>query len=238
MPAYAITNQNFRDEVVKHSYPFDENSLLKDSLIDIGTDLLIDAVFYLKGDFSLPIRVSKVDGTFGEQTQAKIHISDDSGEEVGTCVIGYDTDDVQVLDSVGVPVGILVFNPEGLDRFIGSVLGKVVNVFSKVAIFLIDLCHVSKAPHTRYIVADGEAVHGDVRVVARNGCRFARTESGGLRLDVIGVDPATQLDGVPVKSINGISNPSIWLENHPRANLRISVDGGNLKFTQARDDTV
>jgi len=237
MPAYAITNQNFRDEVVKHSYPFDENSLLRDGAVDIGTDLLIDAAFYLKGDFSLPLKVSKVDGTHGDRPQVRMHISDDGGQEIGTCVIDYDTTDVEVQNSVGIPVGHLLFNPEGVARFIGSVTGTVVRVFSKVAVFLVDLCHVSKAPYVRYVVANGRAIYGDVRVVARTGCRFALTEAGSLRLDVLGTDPAVS-DAIPVRSINGVSNSSIWLENHPRANLRISVEEGSLKFTQAKDDTV
>jgi len=237
MPAYATTNQNFRDEVVKHSYPFDENSLLRDGSVDIGTDLLIDAVFYLKGAYSLPLRISKIDGTYGETEQVRLHISDDSGKEVGTCVFDYSTTDAEVQDSVGIPVGHLVFNPDGVSRFIGSVVGTVIRVFSKLAVFLIDLCHVSKAPYVRYIIADGKALYGDVRVVARTGCQFSLTNDGSLRLDVLGTDPATS-DAIPVKSINGVSNPSIWLENHPRANLRISTNGNALIFTQAKDDTV
>ena len=236
MPAYAITSQNFRDEVIKHSYPFDENSILEDSEISIGNDLLVDAVFYIKGPLSLPLRISKVDGTYGETEQVRITISDSGGNEAGTCVIGYTTEEALVVNSMGVDVGILAFNPDGVSRFIGSVLGRVVNVFSKLAVFLIDLCHVSRAPHLRYIVSNGSAVYGDVRIVARNGCRFVSGGDGSIRLDVLGVEPGSGVGLNPVRSINMVSNQSIWLENHPRSNLRISTENNAVKFTQAKDD--
>jgi len=47
MPSYIIRNGNFRDEVTRYSYPFDELSSLEDENVFIGTDLLIDASLYI-----------------------------------------------------------------------------------------------------------------------------------------------------------------------------------------------
>lgn len=234
MPSYVVRNENFRDEVLKYAYPFDEQSELESRELYIGTDLFIDAVFYIKTAAELPLYIGVVDGTSGTIGETKFIIYDARGTNVGECTVDGDTEAVSVMSS-GIPVGALVFNPEGLQRFIGRVSGKVINLLPDVASFLIDCCHVNRTRHLRAVKAD-TLVSGDVKVVARHGCRFALDDQQRLYLDILAGD--TGLDSRrPVTSINGVKNTSIWLENHPRSNLRISTENGQLTFAQAKDLT-
>lgn len=233
MPTYAVINENFRDEAIKHAYPFDENSRLEDADVYIGTDLVIDAVFSIKEPVSLPLNIRVVDGTVGPQ-QVRFTIADSKGNDIGSTVASYDVTTTQVVNAAGVLVGAMVFSPDGMARFIGRVAGSTFILLPDVASFLLDVCHVSRTPHLRYFRISGTAVYGDVTFVARHKCRFVRTSSG-LRLDIVGDPPAAS--GLrPVLSVNKVHSQSIWLANHPKANLRISGDGGILKFSQASED--
>ena len=236
MPSYIIRNGNFRDEVTRYSYPFDELSSLEDENVFIGTDLLIDASLYIKEAAELPLYISTVDGTYGEKDEVRLLISDKTGVEVGRVTLDYDTEEAEVIGTRGVPVGILVFNSAGLARFIGRVAGNIFTLLPSVASFLLDVSHVSEVEYLRYIIIDGVAVYGDIRIIARHGCRFAVTDAGELRLDIVG-DPQHTLSRQPVVSINGVKNRSIWLANHPRANLRIDNSDGAIRFVQASEAT-
>ena len=237
MPSYIVRNENFRDEVIKYSYPFDEQSTLEDEELYIGTDLFLDAVFYLKEPAELPISIGVVDGTYGELEEVLFIFTDASGVEIGRAPAGFDSTEVTVLSPRGVPVGCVVLHPEGLARFIGRVSGKVFSILSSVATFLLDVCHVVNAPQLRYFIVDGEAVHGDVEIVARHGCVFVVDENGEIRLDIIGDLPTLNLGRNPVLSVNGVRNQSIWLAGHPRGNLRIINEDGVIRFAQAKDIT-
>ncbi len=87
MPSYIIRNGNFRDEVTRYSYPFDELSSLEDENVFIGTDLLIDASLYIKEAAELPLYISTVDGTYGEKDEVRLLISDKTGVEVGRVAV-------------------------------------------------------------------------------------------------------------------------------------------------------
>ena len=234
MPSYVVRNENFRDEVLKYAYPFDEQSELENDEVFIGTDLFIDAIFYIKTDAELPLYIGVVDGTEEALDKVKFIIYDSTGTNVGECVVDHNTTAITVSSS-GIPVGALVFNPDGLQRFIGRVAGKTLTLLPDVATFLIDCCHVSRTSHLRAVVA-GSPVSGDVKIVARHGCRFAINDEGRLQLDILA--GSEEIDSrQPVLSINGVRNQSIWLENHPRANLRITNEDGQLTFAQAKDLT-
>lgn len=235
MPSYAVRNENFRDAVVLYAYPFDEVSTLEDDTIYLGTDLIVDASFFIKTEAELPLHISTVDGTYGDKKEVRLLISDASGVEVGRCTLGYDSEDVGVLNSDGIQVGILVFDPQGLSRFIGRVSGHTFGLLPSVASFSLDVCHVSETPHLRYIRVGNRAVSGDVSIIARHGCAFV-VEDGKLRLDVFG-DPEDITSNRPVVSVNGVRNQSIWLSSHPRANLRIDNSDGEIRFAQAGDET-
>jgi hypothetical protein len=232
MPSYVVRNEQFRDEVLKYAYPFDEQSELENDELYIGTDLIIDAVFYIKTAVDLPLYIGVVDGTEGTIEQVKLVLYDSTGTTVGDCLIDYQTDAVTVRHN-GIPVGALVFETDSLQRFIGRVSGKVFVLLPSVATFMIDVCHVSTTPHLRAVVVGDSPVTGDVRIIARHGCRFELTAEG-LRLDILAGDDG-QDARQPVRSINGVQNPSIWLAGHPRANLRISNQDGELTFGQAKD---
>jgi len=234
MPAFVVRNEQFRDEVLKYAYPFDELSSLENEELYIGTDLFVDAMFYLKTPVELPLYISSVDGTV--PGSAVFTISDSGTGIVGTATVSSETDAVTVHSPVGIPVGVLVFNAAGLIRFLGRVSGKVFTVLASVASFSPDVCHVSTVPYLRYITAAGTAVKGTVRIVARHGVTF-RVADGRLSLNVHG-NPAYAGNRQPVLSINGVRNRTIWLVGHPRANLRISNEDGKITFIAAKDATV
>ena len=169
MPSYVIQNGNFRDEVTRYSYPFDELSSLEDENVFIGTDLLIDASLYIKEAAELPLHISTVDGTYGEKDEVRLLISDNAGVEVGRVTLDYGTKEAEVIGTRGVPVGILVFNSTGLARFIGRVTGNIFTLLPSVASFLLDVSHVSEVEHLRYVIVDGTTVSGDIRIIARHG---------------------------------------------------------------------
>lgn len=237
MPSYVVRNENYRDELLKYSYPFDERSSLQTSDIFIGTDLILDAVIYLKQAASLPLHISTIDGTYGSAEDVLLLISDSTGSIQARAVINYETDTADIVNNQGVSVGLLVMYPPGVRRFIGSVTGRSFKLLGDVAAFSLDVTHVSKAPYLRYTSVNGIALHGDVQVVARHGVRFAVSEKGALSLNIVGEPVSTLFGRKPIQSINGVRNKSIWLEGHPRANLRLSSANGALNFTAARDAT-
>ena len=235
MPSYIVRNENYRDEVPKFAYPFDENSALEDSQVFIGTDLFLDAVLYLKEPAELPIHISEIDGTSGELGDVRFLLSDNSGQFIGQVGAMLGQENCHVLNRRGVVIGTVVFDTQALNRFVGRTAGKVFSLLSDIAVFALDTCHVVRAPHLRYLAVGDTQAHGDVRIIAGHGVYFEEND-GVLSLNIVG-----DLDGAagaqPVRSINGVRNPSIWLSAHPRANLRIGNEGGSIQFIQARDDT-
>jgi len=237
MPSFSIRNENYRDELIKFSYPFDELSSLEEGDVYIGTDLIIDAIIHLKTPAVLPLHISEVDGTHGSLEEARFIISDNSGTIVGFSDIAFDKCQSEVYSPTGVYIGVLVFNLPGMQRFIGRITGKVYQLSTSTARFSIDVCHVSTVDHLRYVEAAGTAVDGTVTIVARHGVKFDLTDEGALRLSIVGDPVALFSGGQPVLSVNGVRNRSIWLANHPRANLRIASGDNQLTFIQAKDST-
>jgi hypothetical protein len=139
-----------------------------------------------------------------------------------------------VLNNDGVECGFLVITEEGFNRFSGQVSGKVIPLFNDVARFGLDVCSVSKVNHLRYVAAGDSYASDVVRIVARHGVRWS-LNNGVLSLDVVADVPDD--DRVPVTSINGVENESIWLNHHPEANIRIAIVNGVLTFIAAGDDT-
>jgi len=237
MPAYIVRNENYRDEVIKYNYPFDERSSLQNSEVFIGTDLLLDAVIYLKQAAELPLYIRAIDGTYGAAQDVQLLIADGSGAVVARSNFSYNTCTADILNNQGVSVGLLVFYGPGLQRFIGQVSGKLIELNRDVAVFSLDVTHVAKTPQLRYASINDLAVQGDVRVVARHGVKFEVSDEGALSLNIIGDPVSSIFGGTPIRSINGVANQSIWLEGHPRANLRISSADGAINFIAARDAT-
>jgi hypothetical protein len=203
----------------------------------IGTDLFLDAIIHLKTEAELPLHISEVDGTYGSLEEARLILSDSTGQIVGFSNITFDQCQSEVYSPAGVYIGVFVFNLEGMQRFIGRIAGKVYTLSVSTARFSIDVCHVSTVDHLRYVEADNVAVDTDVRIVARHGVKFDLTDEGALRLSIVG-DPIALFTGAqPVLSVNGVRNQSIWLANHPRANLRINSQDNQLTFIQAKDST-
>lgn len=229
-----IQNQNFRDESLKHSYPFDERSTLEDDLVYIGTDLVIDACFYVKAEVRLPVYIRVIDGT-APARGVNLIIADADGRDIGSAILSHEDTTVTVRNPVGVSTGVLVFNAEAVDRFIGRVEGSTFVLLPEVASFVLGVCHSSAAEHLRYVQVAGTALSRAVKVVARHGCRFTTTPTG-LRLDVLGSPPDLGSERRPVLSVNSVHHQSIWLANHPQSNLRIVNADGGITFTQAKED--
>jgi hypothetical protein len=235
MAKYGIRNQNYRDELTKFSYPFSEDSVLvSNDGLNIGTDLVLDAILYFKQPVELPVHISSVDGTAGEPQDFNFILSDNTGNIVARAIVVQGEEKATVLNNDGVECGFLVITEEGFNRFSGQVSGKVIPLFNDVARFGLDVCSVSKVNHLRYVAAGDSYASDVVRIVARHGVRWS-LNNGVLSLDVVADVPDD--DRVPVTSINGVENESIWLNHHPEANIRIAIVNGVLTFIAAGDDT-
>jgi hypothetical protein len=236
MAKYGIRNENYRDELVKFSYPFSEDSTLvsNDGLV-IGTDLVLDAILYFKQDVSLPVHISSIDGTAGEPADFNLILSDTTGNIVARAIVVQGNEKATILNNEDVECGFLVITEQGFNRFSGQVSGKVIPLFNDVARFGLDVCSVSKVDHLRYVAAGDSYASDVVRIVARHGVRWSLSEDGVLSLDVVADVPED--DRIPLTSVNGVENGSIWLNHHPTANIRIAVVNGVLTFIAAGDDT-
>jgi len=237
MPSYVVRNENFRDEVLKYSYPFDERSSLENEELYIGTDLFVDACIYLKEPAELPLYISQVDGTYGTPEEAQFILSDNSGRIVARAPVSFSSDRGVVLNNDGVRVGIFVYHLPSVQRFINRVTGRMLSLLPSVAAFSPDVTHVTKTNHLRYVATEEGFISGDVRVVAGHGMYFSMSEEGRLSLNITGDPLSTVFSQNPITSINGVRNQSIWLTAHPRLNLRISSEGKQLSFLSARDET-
>jgi hypothetical protein len=234
VPSFQIRNESYRDELIKFSYPFDERSELENDDVFIGTDLFLDAIFYLKEPATLPIHISTVDGTFGQQDEIQFFFADKTGLVVGRTAANFNTEVANVLNEHGVLTGVVVFHLDGLMRFIGQVTGKVHNLLPDVAAFLPDVCHVAKVPHLRYISVGRTTVKNDVSIVARHGLTFEVDSENRISLNIVG-DPPTFEGAPPIVSINGVRNRNIWLAAHPQLNVRIETTPTSIRFVKARD---
>ena len=235
MPGFIIRNEVVRDELIKFAYPFDETSSLETDELFIGTDLVLDAMLYPKTAVQAPLRIDQVDGT-AEPPIFRFIITDANGVLVGTADIDDEPELVRVLSPEGVTVGVLVLNKEAVQRFAGAVTGRVFQLLSDTAVFSLDVTHISRAPYLRWLQMDTTPLTGNVRLVARHGCRWVE-EADGIRLDVFADYPGTGSGRVGVRSVNGVRRQNIWLAHHPQLNMRIDSRNSRLTFRHVRDET-
>lgn len=235
MSSFPYRNGEYRDELVQYAHPFDEQSSLEQGDVYIGTDLFIDAVLFFKTAVELPVRISSIDGTAGTISQFRINIVDNTGIFVGKALVDITQTSVLVYNDDGVQVGAFVFNQQTLERFSASVAGKIVQFDADVAIFSLDVSHVATADYARYVATPSGSASGDVKMVARHGCRFV-VEAGIISLDVLG-DPVDSADLTPVLSVNGVSQPSLWLTNHPELNVRFHTKPTGIHIEAVIDRT-
>ena len=237
MPSYIVRSENYRDELLKFSYPFDERSSLQEESLFIGPDLLLDAIIYLKTPAELPLHISQADGTYGTLQQAQFLIADANGAIVARAVLDLDCETTDVLNNDGQSVGLLVMHRPGLQRFLSDVSGQIIDLNSDTATFSLDVTHVATVPYFRYIAVDKVVPEGDhIRLIARHGVQFTY-DGENLSLNILGDSPSLLFDTEPIRSINGVANPSIWLAGHPRANLRVSSANSRITFVAVRDAT-
>lgn len=234
MAKYGYRNENYRDELIKYSYPFSEDSvLISNEGLVIGTDLVLDAILYFKQEVSLPIHISSIDGTEGDPADFNFILSDTTGNIVARAIIVQGEEKATILNNEGVECGFLVITEEGFNRFSGQVSGKVIPLFTDVARFSLDVCSVSKVKHLRYVAVGDSYASDIVRIVARHGVKWS-LNNGVLSLDVVADVPEDER--IPLTSVNGVEHESIWLNHHPTANIRIAVVNGVLTFTAPGDD--
>jgi hypothetical protein len=237
MPNYVIRNQNFRDEVLKNPYPFDAFYQEEFDDLYVGNDVFLDAHFYFKTPVTLPVSLTIIDGTHGEEDEVKLTFTDDDNNTVGTCVFASGDERANVFNQHGVNVGILVLDAIGCGRFISSAQGRYYTIIPGDATLHVDTCKVSRQPNVRYVSDGRSAAFGAlVRIVARHGVEWDR-DGDVLSLNVLGEDPTLFDQAInPILSVNGVESKHIWLHTSPESNLRIATEG-ELKFQQAKDMT-
>lgn len=235
MAQFNYRNENYRDELVKFSYPFDEQSELETTELYIGTDLVLDAVLFFKQAVELPVHISTVDGSEGTAEQFLFILSDNNGDIVARCFIDPSTEVNEIYNNDNVRCGLLVINLDTAVRFAGNVTGRLFNLLSTVAVFQPEVTHVATTPHLRYLKVSGEGLDQTVSIVARHGVYFSY-EAGVLALNIVADYPESDV-GNPVLSVNNVANRSIWLAHHPQLNIRIDSSNGRLRFVHVRDET-
>lgn len=237
MPTLPIRNEELRAGLARESYPFDANSSLATDSYILGPDVFLDAALYFKTPVELPVHISSVDGTYGTTREALLGIRDASGQEAGTAVLRYDEDVHRVVNSDGVEIGILVTQVAGLRRLMGQTHGRVALFDETVAVFVLDVCKVVATAHLRYVRHAGQALHGNVKLVAGHGVRWTQNQDGSVQLDVVGA-PESGTEGlVPLRSLNLVANASMWLAAAPESNLRVDSRSGAIRFVAAGDET-
>ena len=234
MASFNYRNENYRDELIKFSYPFDEQSDLESGDLFIGTDLVLDASLFFKEAVELPIHISSVDGSEGRPEQFLLVLSDAANNAVARCLVDPAIEVNEVQNNEGIRCGLLVFNTDTAMRFAGNVTGRLFNLLSTVAVFQPEVTHVSRAPYIRYFRANEVGLHDQVSLVARKGVYFSY-QNGVLALNVVANYPQVADGAQPVLSVNQVRNDSIWLAHHPRLNMRIDSSGNKLRFVHVRD---
>jgi len=238
MPNYVIRNQNFRDQALQVPFPFDAFFTGEVDDIHIDNDTFLDAHFYFKTPTKLPISITEIDGTYGDEDEIRLRISDDDGNNAGVCV--FQSGDIRAtfLNPKGIDIGTVVMDSLGSGRLVSATQGRYFNLVPGDLTFHIDTCKVSRQPNLRYVATENAAAYGsEVQIVARHGVQWNR-EGDVLSLDLLGEDPSLADEGVsPVLSINGVTNPTIWLNGTPESNLRIDTNSDSLQFQQAKDVT-
>ena len=113
MPNYVIRNQNFRDQVLQVPYPFDAFFTGEVDDINIDNDIFLDAHFYFKTPTELPISITEIDGTFGDEDVIRLRVSDAGGNNAGVCV--FQSGDIRAafFNSKGVDIGTVVMDSLG-----------------------------------------------------------------------------------------------------------------------------
>lgn len=234
MPSFSIRNENFRDEALKFSYPFDETAILEDNRVYISSDTFIDAAFFLKKEAQLPLYISRLDGTESDLQDLRIEISEAGGTVVGNASANFNSEVIEVKDG-DVHVGTLLANLPGLRRLIGRTAGRFYEFSSNIAPFSLDVCNTSERQGLRYIQVGDSIAAGAVKIVARHGVSF-ELNSGKLSINVLGTtEPLAGAPRQPLRSINSVTNQSIWLANDPESNLRIVTTPDGIIFTKAKE---
>lgn len=232
--SFSYRNHAYRDELPKYAYPFEEYARLANDDVVIGTDLLIDACFFIKKPVVFPLHISSFDGTAGTTGQFAVYVSDDEGTSQGSALVTVSSENAEVTTAEGVLVGMLLFNTAVLRRFCGSVAGKLVPCQPDVAPFSLDVCHALRSNTVRHIEAGGSAVTGAVTLVARHGCRFA-VAAGVVQLDIVG-DEALSAEQNPIRTINGVGATSLWLTNSPTTNVRVDTSPTGIVLESILDN--
>jgi hypothetical protein len=236
MPNYVIRNQSFRDTVLTVPYPFD--AFFREELDElyIGNDVFLDAHFYFKSPVTLPISLTVIDGTYGEENEIKLIFTDADNKNAGVCVFASGDTKANVYNDAGLNIGILVLDSLGAGRLVTNAQGRYFNIVPGEATLHIDTCKVYRTSFIRYIHTDNQAAWGAVNIIARHGVQWT-LDDNVLSLDVLGEDPSlVDSSQGQIKSVNGVTSKHIWLNATPEANLRIKTNKA-LIFQQAKDIT-
>jgi len=232
--SFSYRNQAYRDELSKYAYPFEEYATLQNDDVVLGTDLVLDACFFVKKPAALPLYISSIDGTAGATGEFAFYIADSEGTRQGSALVNVANELAAVLSEQGVLIGTLLLNTAVLRRFCGAVAGKLIPCQPEVAPFTLDVTHALRSTTLRHIELADSAVTGAVTLVARHGCRFAYA-GGKLQLDVVG-DASLVAPSNPVRAVNGISASSMWLVNSPTTNVRVATLADGLHFESVQDN--
>lgn len=235
MPSFTIRNEAYRDVLPTVPYPFDTFFAEEVDDVFIGNDIFLDAMFYFNTEVQLPVQIGSIDGIYGTDSVVKCNLEDDTGSTIGYFLLEDGHDLLEVKDNFDARCGLINVDPSTAENLIAQVRGRFIPIPTGDMAFCIDCCRVKRSTGVPYIAAGGAVASGAVKLVARHGCQFRKTNTG-LALDVLGDPISLDGSGVPIKSVNGVVSQHIWLNGTPECNLRISSNQV-LSFNQAKDVT-
>lgn len=234
---YAIINREFRDYAEEVAYPFQDTvSLVSESGIRIYDDVFLDALVTSFLDVELPFHVGSLDGTYGTETQMKIFIKDKNDRDVCSGIVDVGTDLIPndtayLYDTYNRMSGVMVFKPTSMLNLIRSIFGKRHEYTARMTSLLVERCFVSRLAGLSSVIVGNQSLQEDVVVVGANGVHFT-TDGATVYVHLLGEEPSTNR---PIKSINGIERPNIWLAARPSSAVKVETKDV-IKIWNIKDD--
>lgn len=168
------------------AYPFQAGASLSNAAVFIPDGVLIDAILYPIGATGT-LRLSGVDVAFETVT---IWIGDDNNANLasGTFALPPQTGQISLNDAAGRPAGLIVASQSLLSVFAGWGTGTQTFTAAQTA-FAATVCVATAETGVRGILLDdGTLLTGEVWIVGGEGVVLNTTDTGAVRVDVVG-DP-------------------------------------------------
>lgn len=225
---YRILDREFRDYTKELKYPFSDNAIMGTSDgMAISSDIFLDILIYVPGDYSLPFFLSSIRQASGKTV---IEIKDNSGTVVTESVLDMDHDSSNFYTN-GVEAGSIVYNKDAVRQLVRTATKGPVLFGDNLPIQTGRCFTYEPYALTGIKTPNGALKKKEVYIVAAGGVSFAEN-NGAVSINLYGED----LDDLVVKSVNGIARKQIWFAAHPNSGVKIETKSKAIKFRSIIDE--